>query len=680
MHDGNCLNTPSNRRSAIRRPRCRQAGLRVAWSGRALVVLLALAGCAAPPLDSGPSAGAVVPVPAALLADGVPPIPQALADAVARHAGPAGHGLAAWHPTRRELLVTQRPAEGSVRQLWRLPPPPAAAERLTDGDEPVGSARYAPGDGRFIVLARAQGGDEAWQLYRQDLPGGRLTHLTDPDQRHSAGTWLRQDRDLVGLSVPLDRTASGGRRASVDTTLWLMDPERPASRQVLASLPGVGWSAAAASQVWLFDLSSGKGRQVLPAAGSSEPPASHRPVGFSPDGRQLYLLSDRFGEHRALVRLNLADGTLAPVGPPLGWDVEQAELSPDGQAIALRLNVDGRDELRLLATASGEPRALPALPAGSVTQVLFHPRRNELALTISHAHGAGQLYTLDLDTAQLQAWGRPHAAEPPGASRPTPQEIVRWTSFDGRRISGLIQRPPARFSGRRPVLVQLHGGPASQAKVGFAGRQNYLVQDLGITIVQPNVRGSAGYGKTFLALDNGRLREDAVKDIGALLDWIATQPDLDPARVVVSGGSYGGYLSLAVAIHHAERIAGAVDVVGISHFVTFLESTETYRRDLRRAEYGDERDPAMRAFLHQISPLTHAHRITRPLLVVQGANDPRVPVTEAEQIVARVRANGGLVWYLRADNEGHGFARKENADYQFLATVMFLKQVLRLAD
>jgi dipeptidyl aminopeptidase/acylaminoacyl peptidase len=202
------------------------------------------------------------------------------------------------------------------------------------------------------------------------------------------------------------------------------------------------------------------------------------------------------------------------------------------------------------------------------------------------------------------------------------------------------------------------------------------VQELGVAVLRPNVRGSSGFGKTFLALDNGMLREDSVKDIGALLDWIAQQPGLDAQRVMVSGGSYGGYMSLAVSAHYAERIAGAVDDVGISHFVTFLTNTESYRRDLRRVEYGDERDPAMREFLHRISPLTNAHRIRKPLFVVQGRNDPRVPYTEAEQIVERVRANGTPVWYLRAENEGHGFARKENADFRFYAMVKFVETVL----
>jgi len=253
---------------------------------------------------------------------------------------------------------------------------------------------------------------------------------------------------------------------------------------------------------------------------------------------------------------------------------------------------------------------------------------------------------------------------------------VRWKSFDGRSISGLLHLPPQRFTGARPVLIDIHGGPEAQARVGFMGRDNHFLQDLGIAIVQPNVRGSSGYGKTFLALDNGSKREDAVKDIGALLDWIATQPRLDASRVVVRGGSYGGYMSLAVAATYPERIAGAIDVVGISNFVTFLRNTESYRRDLRHVEYGDERDEAMRAFLERISPTSHAARIVKPLFVVQGRNDPRVPYTEAEQIVEKVRANSTPVWYLRAENEGHGFQRKENADFQFWATTLFLRQTL----
>jgi dipeptidyl aminopeptidase/acylaminoacyl peptidase len=290
--------------------------------------------------------------------------------------------------------------------------------------------------------------------------------------------------------------------------------------------------------------------------------------------------------------------------------------------------------------------------------------------------GPSEIHSLVPATGATQQWTRAYA--PPGVDTTqfSDQEVVRWKSFDGRTISGLIMQPPARFTGKRPVLVLIHGGPESQAKMGFLGRFNYFVNELGIAIIEPNVRGSSGYGKTFLTLDNGLKREDSVRDIGALLDWIATQPQLDASRVLVAGGSYGGYMSLASAAHYADRIAGAIDIVGISNFVSFLQNTESYRRDLRRVEYGDEREPAMREFLHRISPLTQAHRITKPLFVVQGRNDPRVPYTEAEQIVAKARENQTPVWYLRAENEGHGFARKENADFEFYATVLFLQQTL----
>ena len=243
-----------------------------------------------------------------------------------------------------------------------------------------------------------------------------------------------------------------------------------------------------------------------------------------------------------------------------------------------------------------------------------------------------------------QAWTRPHAA--PGVDTATfaEQQIVRWKSFDGREITGIAAFPAARFPGKRPVLIDIHGGPEGDARFGFLGRSNYYLEDLGVAVIRPNVRGSEGFGKTFLTLDDGRKREDSVKDIGALLDWIPTRPDLDAKRIMITGGSYGGYMSLAVATTYADRIAGAIDIVGISNFVSFLENTESYRRDLRRVEYGDERDPAQRAKLTEISPLTNVGKLKIPLLVVTGSNDPRVPESEASQIVAAVRQNGGSAW------------------------------------
>ncbi|HEY0136646.1 MAG TPA: prolyl oligopeptidase family serine peptidase, partial [Nannocystis sp.] len=255
--------------------------------------------------------------------------------------------------------------------------------------------------------------------------------------------------------------------------------------------------------------------------------------------------------------------------------------------------------------------------------------------------------------------------------------LVKWNSFDGKEISGFAYRPdPAKFPGKRPIVINIHGGPESQYRPGFMGAYNYYFTRLGVAAVFPNVRGSSGYGKTYLTLDDGRKREDSVKDIGALLDWIATQPELDADRVMITGGSYGGYMTLAAAVQYADRIRCAIDIVGISNFVTFLEHTEAYRRDLRRVEYGDERDPQMRAFLQKISPLTQADRITKPLFVIQGRNDPRVPASEAEQIVATLKQRGTPVWYLEGKDEGHGFQKKRNQDYQMYATIQFMKTYL----
>jgi dipeptidyl aminopeptidase/acylaminoacyl peptidase len=412
----------------------------------------------------------------------------------------------------------------------------------------------------------------------------------------------------------------------------------------------------------------------LPAAG--EAPATHWAAVWKRDDSGFLVLSDRGGEFRELMFLRLADGRLTRITRHIPWDVEDVRLDASGKLLGVNVNVGGRKELRFFDGESFDELPTPRLPEGSVDTLAFHPRLSGLAVTLEDSRSPATVVVVDPATAAAQRWSTP--AAPPGVDMRSfgTQRIVSWPSFDGRQISAIVNAPPARFSGRRPVLVDIHGGPEGQAEFGFLGRYNYFVEELGVAVIRPNVRGSSGFGKTFLSLDDGVKREDSVRDIGTLLDWIARQPDLDASRVLVSGGSYGGYMSLAVATHYADRIAGAIDVVGISNFVTFLQNTESYRRDLRRVEYGDERDPAMREFLVRISPLTNATRITKPLFVVQGKNDPRVPYTESEQIVARARASGTRVWYLRAENEGHGFARKENADFQFFAMVMFMRETL----
>ena len=232
------------------------------------------------------------------------------------------------------------------------------------------------------------------------------------------------------------------------------------------------------------------------------------------------------------------------------------------------------------------------------------------------------------------------------------------------------------FPARVPSIVQIHGGPEGQSRPGFIGRNNYYINEMGCAILLPNVRGSTGYGKTFLKLDNGLKREDSYKDIAALLDWLPSQPALDKDRVMVTGGSYGGFMTLQVAWNYPDRIRCALDVVGISNLATFLKNTESYRRDLRRVEYGDERDPQQAEFMERIAATNNAQKITKPMFVVQGANDPRVPKSEAIQIVDTLKKQGTPVWFLMANDEGHGFAKKKNADFQFYSTTKFIDEHL----
>lgn len=640
-----------------------------------------------------PTAAATLAPNANLVVQGIPPVPQSLVDAVARYTDFRGHAFTDWHPTKREMLIAHRKAGANLVQLFRLAGPMAEPEQLTDASDPVSQASYEPRDGRYVVFERGTGGNEVAQIYRLDGKGKDPVLLTNPDERHSMMGWLHNSSQLIYTAVPLDRTAQGGSRANVTTTFYVMDPEKPAGRRKLAELPGGGWFggtvsrddkqlaltrylSANESQIWLLDMASGATRQLLPAPDSKDAAASYFPASFSHDGKQLWIGTDRNGEFRELARMDLASGATTRVTAQIPWDVSGLTFTDDGKRVAVQVNVDGRDELRFFDTQSLKELPTPKLPAGSVGQTRYDKKRDELMFTVAgNTNGPSQIFTMSAK-GEVQAWTKPYAPAGVDVGKFSEQKVVRWKSFDGLTISGLLAMPPKSFTGKRPVLISIHGGPEGQSTVGFLGRNNYYLNELGIAIIQPNVRGSTGYGKSFLAMDNGFKREDSVKDIGALLDWIATQPDLDAARVMVTGGSYGGYMTLAVATHYADRIAGALDVVGISHFVTFLNNTESYRRDLRRVEYGDERDPAMREHLEKISPLTNAGKIKKPLFVVQGKNDPRVPWTEAEQIVAKVREAGTPVWYLRAENEGHGFARKENQDFQFYATILFMQQTL----
>ena len=646
-----------------------------------------------------------------LKAEGIPAVPKALADRIGKYTEFKAVNVVAWHPTQRTMLVAYR--RGATTQLHLLNQPMGTLEPLTDFPDPVSAASFEPTRGDYLVYARDTGGNEATQLYRHDFATKQTTLLTDPSEKHGLGAWNHARTAMLMESTQLDKTAGATKRDTVTTDVFVLDPMKPEAKRRIVSLPGGGWGelrwargdrtlyaneyrSANESVIWKIDVATGAKTQVLPATRGK---AATRTISYgnlhlTRDGKRLVYTSDEDGEFSQMQVMDLATGKRRVLTRDIPWDVDgivmhgEDDASDDGvgrrDLACIAINVAGRRELRVIDVATGRQVALPALPAaagsGSISRLRFarSGNKDEIGFTVNSAQSPGDVYTLDLRagaTGKAEQWTQ---ARVDGIDT-TPfreAEIVKWKGFDGLEISGLINRAPARFTGKRPVLVNIHGGPEGQASIGFLGRNNYFIDELGIAFIQPNVRGSTGYGKTYVALDNGMKREDSVKDIGALLDWIATQPDLDASRVMVTGGSYGGYMSLAVATTYSDRIAASIDVVGISNFTSFLERTETYRRDLRRVEYGDERDPAMRAFFEKISPLSKASNIRKPLFVVQGLNDPRVPYQEAEQIVAKARGNGIPVWYLLADNEGHGFARKPNADFQFYAQVLFMQQFL----
>ena len=628
---------------------------------------------------SVPSAQAPVISPTPnLVADGIAPIPASIAAEVRRYTEYRSANLVDWHPTRRELMISTR--FGNAPQLHLVKSPGGARTQLTFADEPITNARYQPGEGRYFVFLRDTGGNEFAQLYRYDVQDGRITLLTDGGRsQNSLGVWSHKGDRLAYTTT---------RRNGADRDVHVMDPANPQTDRQVLQASGGGWDVRAwspddrtllvveeisieESHLWLVDIATGQRTPLTPAGER----VSYGLAVFARDGRGVFLTTDKGSEFLRLAYLDLNTRAMTTLTGDVNWDVENLELSPDGRTMALVTNEAGISRLRLMDTGTREARLITGVPSGVIGGLLWHPAGNELAFTVASARSASDVYSLTPRNNQVTRWTE---SELGGlvASELVEPRLAKWTTFDGREISGFYYRPPARFPGKRPVLINIHGGPEGQTRPGFIGRSNFFLNELGVALVYPNVRGSTGYGKTFVGLDNGMKREDSVRDIAALLDWIAQQPELDAARVMVTGGSYGGYMALAVATNYNERIRCALDVVGISNYNTFLKNTESYRRDLRRVEYGDERQAEMAAFFEKTAPLNNAHKITKPLFVVQGGNDPRVPRTESEQMVARVKKNGTPVWYLMATDEGHGFVKKPNVDFQFYATVMFVRRYL----
>jgi dipeptidyl aminopeptidase/acylaminoacyl peptidase len=636
-----------------------------------LAAMIALPLAAA--LAQEPANSPAVEKPAALVADGIPPVPATLATQTRPYMEFRTAGFSGWNPRDRSMLITTR--FGNTAQLHRVAMPMGDREQLSFEAEPV-NGNWSPA-GDVLAVQKDVGGSEFFQLYT--LASGRLTLLTDGRSRNEMGAWSHDGRWLGYTST---------RRNGTDSDLYVIDPRNPATSRMVAQVQGGGWGFAdfspdarravvvnyisvTKSNLYLLDLASG----TMTPIGDHNRDIAYGGAAFAPDGT-LWVTSDEGSDFQRLGTIDPATGRFTPVVTGVNWDVEGFDISEDGRLIAFTTNEAGISRLRLLDPRTRRARLVASLPAGTIGGLEIAPW-GTIGFSLSSARSPSDAYSVDPRTLAVTRWTHSETGGLDAAVNVDPQ-LIQVASFDGEPVSGFLYRPdPARFPGRRPLIVNIHGGPEGQSRPGFLGRNNYLINELGIAIFYPNVRGSTGYGKRFVSLDNGpALRENSVKDIGAFLDRLSQDQALDPARFAVTGGSYGGYMCYASAIRYGSRLRAANCVVAISNWVTFLENTQSYRRDLRRVEYGDERDAGQRAALLAISPLTHVADLRIPLMVVTGGNDPRVPPSEAEQMVRAVRAAGRPAWHLLGQNEGHGFAKKENQDYQFWVGLMFWRQHL----
>ncbi len=610
-----------------------------------------------------------------LILQGTPTIPRSLKKRFKQYLAARGATLNSLSGDGSSMLITAR--FGQTSQVHLIKRPLGARTQLTFEHEPVGSAAFVPNAPRTISIMSDVGGNERYQISRMNLDTGRTTLLTDGKSRHRAYRW-----NWDGTAIAYNSNHRNGR----DMDIWVGDGRSAASARLLLKVQGAwtpkDWTrdgkrllvshyrSINESHLHVVDVATGKRTQVTP----SSPRASYRLALFAADGKRLYVATDRFGDKVELYEVDLAKQSWKPLTRSIPWNVERLALSPDGRTLAFATNEDGYSVLRLLDTTTRRHRPAKKVPRSILSQLQFSRKTGLLGFTLRGPTRLGDACSYDVKTARLTYWT---ASETGGMNRdrlvkPT---LMRYKTFDGRKIPCFYYRPSG--SGPHPVVLYIHGGPESQARPYFRAFVQYLVKERSIAVLQPNVRGSDGYGKKYLLLDNGFKREDSVKDIGALLDWVKTRPELDRRKVGVLGGSYGGYMVLASLVHYAARIVAGVEIVGISNFVTFLKNTKAYRRNLRRAEYGDERNQKMRTFLEKISPSTNVSKIRSALFVAQGANDPRVPLSESDQIVQAVRKQGRDVWYMVAKNEGHGFRKRRNRDLFYSLMILFFDKHLK---
>ena len=609
---------------------------------------------------------------------GIPKVPATLPSRVNQYTKQYGLPLAGWDPMKHELWV-----KGMSSAAWisKIEAPGAAPKTWVY--IPMGNVYdlYFSPQAKQLVYNRDANGNETFQMYLYNLESRASTPLSDGRSRNTEPVWSNAGDRIVYCSAP---------QGSKGVSLHVLNPNDPQSDRLLVQSTGnylkaFDWSpddrriifhdssSVDASTLWIVDVKTGEKNQLSPV-GEGEKELYESPQ-FSKDGKGVYVITDHDSDIRRLAYLDLATKRFKYLSDSLKWDVDEFQLTRDGKRLAFVANEDGVSRLYLLDVESDRLQAVPDVPIGIISDLKWHNNSTDLAFNFKSPRTPNDVYSLNTATGKIERWAKSNTGGVDLEKLSIP-EVIRWKSFDGRTISGFLYRPPTTFTGKRPVIIDIHGGPAEQYRPGFGYDSNFFLNELGVVKIYPNVRGSSGYGKTFLNLDNGVRREDAVKDIGALLDWIKSQPDLDVDRVLVQGASYGGYMALSVAVKYSDRIRGVMSDFAPSNLATFLERTADWRRDVQRAEFGDERDPKAKAFMERTAPLNNVQKIKKPLLIVQGKNDPRVPVEESEALVSAVKKQGTPVWYLLGKDEGHGFVKRSNWDFRLYTTILFVQEYL----
>lgn len=614
-----------------------------------------------------------------LITENIPAIPKSLNEKIKKYSESRGANFTAIHPNGKELIMVTRFA--STNQLHHLTQALGNRKQITFFDEPVNSADFEPTKGEYLVYSKDIGGNEFGQLFKLDLKTMESTLLTDGGRSQNGG--MRWKKDGSGFYF------SSTKRNGGDRDVYFMNPLKPQETQLVLELKGGGWGisdlsedgkkliiseyvSANESYLYVFDTET---KKMEPITDRSEKQIVQGSAKFAKNADEIYYITDHDNEFNRLAYMNLKTKKITYFTTAIPWEVSNYTLSKDKSKIVFETNESGLNKLYLMDTSTKKYAPIQGLPIGLVNNIEFTQDGKSLFFAQSTYDSSSDIYHLDFASNKIERWTDSEQGEMQKADMAQPK-LIEWSSFDKMKISGFYYPASKKFTGKRPVLINIHGGPEGQSMASSLGSNNYYTNEMGVALIYPNVRGSSGFGKTYIASDNGFNRMNSVKDIGALLDWIAQQPDLDKDRIMIMGGSYGGFMTLATAYEYADKIKCSVDIVGISDFNTFLKNTEEYRRDLRRAEYGDERDPKMSEFFTKIAPLNNIEKIKKPMFIIQGTNDPRVPVTEAIQMRDKLKANGNTVWYLEAKNEGHGFRKKENVDYQRLAVIKFMQEFL----